>query len=81
MHLMVIQVRRDGFDGGSHKQVDNVGRLLARKGGPTSEDVFKDCFEGMFDLVKDVQFGVRGFLEHRERVLNDKAEMHGYDME
>lgn len=35
----------------------------------------------MLDLIKDVQFGVGGFLEHGEGVFDDKAEMHGYDME
>lgn len=46
--------------------MNDIVILFAQKGAPSSEDVFEDSFEGMFDLIKDVKLGVRCFWKHRE---------------
>ncbi len=76
MDFVIVTVRGDGFGGRCDKEVDDFSGLLTWYGAGSLEDAFEDCFEGVFELVKDGEVRRDIFLEHGERVVENEADVH-----
>ncbi len=74
--FVIVCVRGDGFGGRCDKDVDGVSGLLTWYGARSLEDAFEDCFEGVFELVKDGEVRRGIFLKHGERVVENEADVH-----
>ena len=78
MDLIVVDVGGYWICRGGDKKVYDIPRLFSEGFSQIFGEVLHDSFYRVFDLIKNRKLGNGGMLQHGERVLDNKTNMHGY---